>query len=174
MCQITTCIRFPGQLLRDLCEFAVNVIPFPSCVRDGITIMFTPTHDVTRFVENGSRICCGPSGPAFALVNVVVRGQSFTEAQLPRPAIFSVESQRVQAYERSWSVGVERVDHTHLRSFTPRAHCENNHVQQQSHITTRITRSETVKVSWQAEKGPLCLDTENVREAGRKGREVEK
>ena len=68
-----------GHLYYDLCKVAVNLLRFPSCVRDAITIMFTPAHPSPVFVEHGSRLCCGPSGAAVVCVNQRVRGHTQRE-----------------------------------------------------------------------------------------------
>ena len=62
-----------GHLDCDLWKPAVNLIRFLSCVRDAVTIMFTPAHPLPVFVEHGSRLCCGPSAPLlFVSINVFV------------------------------------------------------------------------------------------------------
>ena len=90
-----------------------DVVPY--CVRH-----VHHQRDLTIFVLSGSRLLLRPQRTRFCLgQSTFDRGHSFTVAQLPRPATFCVESQRVHAYINPSSVRVGSVDHSFFYTAFP-------------------------------------------------------
>ena len=71
-CKVRTCIRFQlsvGLRYLQTCR-ELDVFPFVFTRRDHHQFTASSRSDHTSFVENGSILCCGPSGPAFAFANL--------------------------------------------------------------------------------------------------------
>ena len=140
--QLTTCIRFRCGLNYDLCILAVNLM-FSLAYATRSPWCSPPARSDQFWSGTDHVLCCGPSGPHFCLCqSTLVRGQSFTVAQLLRLATFlcripnsaSLRHFFVCQSGKSWSFTSTLLLHPELR-------CERLHVRQQTQISMRITRS---------------------------------
>ena len=90
-CQVTTCIRFFGQLDYDLCTIAVNLMLSLVVYPAGSPSCSPPARSDQFLVSSGSRPLLRPKWARFCLCqSTFYRGHSFTVAQLP--PTFCVES----------------------------------------------------------------------------------
>ena len=121
-CQVTTCIRFFGQLYYDLCTISVNLMFCLGVYATRSPSCSPPARSDQFWSRAGHVLCCGPSGPFFLplSINVLIVD---TRSQLRSCHRLCVSNpKKAQAYINASSSRVESVDHSHLHS------CHSEHV----------------------------------------------